>query len=324
MTKDTLDGAVILLTGGTGSFGTEFTRVVLREYNPRALRILSRGEFLQSEMARKFNDDRLRFFIGDVRDRNRLYRAMDGVDVCIAAAALKQIPTAEYNPMEASNTNIDGAENTINAALDDGVGNVIFLSTDKVCQPTTLYGATKLVAEKLFVQANAYVGRKRTRFACTRYGNVLMSRGSVVPLFKDQRKSGVLTITDERMTRFWLTLEQGVRFVIRCLNEMQGGEVFIPKIKSMKIIDMADAIAPEARKRIIGIRLGEKLHETLMTEEESAHAIEFEDHFVIVPQMSFWEDMKYEGTPAKIGRYSSDTNNRWLTKEELKRIIGNI
>lgn len=320
MPTDVLEDVIVLILGGTGSFGQAMTKELLDNHSPKAIRIYSRGEFLQYQMQQKFADDRLRFFIGDVRDKARLYRAMDGVDICIMAAALKQIPTADYNPVEASNTNIGGAVNTIDAALDMGVGNVIFLSTDKACHPSTLYGATKLVAEKLFVQANAYVGKKRTRFACTRYGNVLGSRGSVLPLFLEQKKTGELTITDERMTRFWLTLEQGVRFVIKCLGEMQGGEVFIPKISSMSIMDVADVVAPEAEKRIIGIRAGEKLHEVLLTEAESAHALEFDDHYVILPEMNFF-DTKISGKPATIGEYSSENNTQWLTKDELREMI---
>jgi UDP-N-acetylglucosamine 4,6-dehydratase len=316
-----LDGKIILLTGGSGSFGTEFVKVALKEHNPKVIRIYSRGEILQEEMQKRFhNDERLRFFIGDVRDRDRLKRALDGVDIVVHAAALKIIPTCEYSPIEAIGTNIDGARNLIGATIDIGVKHVIAISTDKSCQPNTLYGGTKFVAERLFTQANVY---GKTRFACTRYGNVLLSRGSILPLFLKQRETGELTITDERMTRFWLTLEQGVHFVINSLEEMEGGEVFVPKIPSMNIMDMADAIAPEAKKKIIGIRAGEKLHEVLVSEEESAHTKEFDDHFVILPEFPYWKKggLVIGGKPMSISKYSSDANDKWLSKEGLLRLI---
>ncbi len=315
---------IILVIGGTGSFGTAFVKFCLARYRPQAIRIFSRGEFLQSEMAQKFNNDRLRFFIGDVRDRDRLYRAVEGVDIVIHAAALKQIPTAEYNPAEAIKTNIGGAINVVDATLDNNVKKVMAISTDKACHPVNLYGATKLVAEKLFIQANVYAGKKDTKFSCVRYGNVLGSRGSILPLFLKQKEVGELTITDERMTRFWITLEQGVRFVSKCLDEMLGGEIFIPKIPSMKVIDMANAIAPEAIKKIIGLRPGEKLHEVLLTEEESRHTREFDDHYVIIPEFSFRRENKFDGIgrALKESQYSSGTNTWWLTKEELKNMAG--
>jgi len=322
-----LGNKVILITGGTGSFGQKFTELALQEYNPKVIRIFSRGELLQQEMRQKFNDDpRLRFFIGDVRDRERVYRAMNGVDIVVHAAALKQVPTCEYNPLEAVKTNIDGAANVIDAAIDNGVEKVMAISTDKAVHPVNLYGATKLAAEKLFIQSNVYIGWRKTRFSCVRYGNVVSSRGSVVPLFLEQKANGTITITDERMTRFWITLEQGVRFVIDCIDRMHGGEVFVPKLPSMKITDMADVIAPEAEKENIGIRPGEKVDEILLTEEEARHAREFNDYFVIEPEVPFWEGEKLEGgKPLPYGfRYTSDNNNWWLTKEELKKMLRDL
>lgn len=319
-----LKDKVILVTGGTGSFGQKFTEMVLQEHNPRVIRVYSRGELLQQEMRQRFNnDERLRFFIGDVRDRERLYRAMNEVDIVIHAAALKQVPTCEYNPIEAIRTNIDGAANVIDAAIDNGVEKVINVSTDKAVEPINLYGATKLVAEKLFIQGNAYAGGRKTRFSCVRYGNVVGSRGSVVPLFLEQKKNGEITITDERMTRFWITLEQGVRFVIDCVSRMRGGEVFIPKIPSMKIADLADVVAPQAERRIIGIRPGEKTNESLITKEEAMRAREFNDYFVIEPEFSFWKpDSLQGGKPLPDAfSYTSDNNDRWLTKDELTGMI---
>lgn len=319
-----LSDKVILLTGGTGSFGQKFTEIVLREHNPKAIRIFSRGELLQHEMSLKFNDDeRLRFFIGDVRDRDRMYRAMNGVDVVVHAAALKQVPTAEYNPIEAAKTNINGAINLVDAAIDNGVEKIIAISSDKAVHPINLYGATKLVMERLLIQANVYTGGRESRFSCVRYGNVIGSRGSVVPLFLEQKKDGVLTITDEKMTRFWITLEQGVRFVIECIDRMRGGEVFVPKIPSMKITDLADVIAPRAKKEVIGIRPGEKVNEILLTEEEARHAREFDDYFVIEPEYPFWgkDDVQGGKLLPEGFRYTSDNNNWWLSKDELKRMV---
>jgi UDP-N-acetylglucosamine 4,6-dehydratase len=319
-----LTDKTILLTGGTGSFGQEFVTIALKEYNPKAIRIFSRGELLQQQMRQKFNDDpKLRFFIGDVRDRDRVYRAMNGVDIVVHAAALKQVPTCEYNPIEAVRTNIDGAVNIVDAAIDNGVDKAICISTDKAVHPVNLYGATKLVMERLFLQANVYTGGRKTQFSCVRYGNVVGSRGSVVPIFLEQSKNGVITITDERMTRFWITLEQGVRFVIDCIDRMQGGEVFIPKIPSMKVTDLADAIAPGVKISIVGVRPGEKVNETLLTEEEARNGAEFDDHYVVI------------GSPFAPGRnilkgakplpdsfnYTSDNNKWWLTKEELNKMI---
>jgi UDP-N-acetylglucosamine 4,6-dehydratase len=320
----TLQNKVILVTGGTGSFGQKFTEMALKDYNPRVIRVFSRGELLQEEMRRSFNDDeRLRFFIGDVRDRERVYRAMNGVDIVVHAAALKQVPTCEYNPIEAIKTNIEGTTNVIDAAIDNKVEKAIAISTDKAVHPVNLYGATKLVAEKLFIQANSYVGGSKTAFSCVRYGNVVGSRGSVIPLFFEQRQNGKLTITDERMTRFWITLEQGVYFVIDCIGKMQGGEIFIPKIPSMKVTDMADVVAPGVEREITGIRPGEKLNEILITEEEARHAREFEDYFVIEPEHPFWRrsDIKGGKDLAEGFNYTSDNNSWWLTKKDIKKLF---
>ncbi len=318
-----LKDKVILVTGGTGSFGKKFTEIVLKEHMLQAIRIFSRGELLQIQMKQLFKDDStLRFFIGDVRDRERLYRAMNGVDIVVHAAALKQVPTCEYNPIEAIRTNIIGAENVVEAAIDNGIDKVMAISTDKAVHPVNLYGATKLVAEKLFIQGNAYSGGK-TKFSCVRYGNVIGSRGSVVPLFIEQRKSGRITVTDENMTRFWITLEKGVRFVINCMEIMNGGEVFVPKIPSMRVADLANVLAPGAEMDIIGIRPGEKLHEILLTEEEARHAKEYDNYFVITPELSFWNRHNFKaGKSLKDGyRYTSDSNGHWLTGEELKKML---
>lgn len=319
-----LQNKVILVTGGTGSFGHKFIEMALKEYNPKVIRIFSRGELLQEEMRLRFKgDERLRFFIGDVRDRERVYRAMNGVDIVVHAAALKQVPTCEYNPIEAIKTNIDGATNIIDAVIDNRIEKTIAISTDKAVHPVNLYGATKLVAEKLFIQANSYVGGSKTAFSCVRYGNVVGSRGSVIPLFLGQMKNGRISITDERMTRFWITLEQGVRFVINCLGKMRGGEIFVPKIPSMKITDMADAIAPKVEKEITGIRPGEKLDEILITEEEARHTREFEDCFIIEPELPFWRwgDLGDGKTLAEGFKYTSDNNGWWLTKNDLKKLV---
>jgi UDP-N-acetylglucosamine 4,6-dehydratase (inverting) len=319
-----LENKIILITGGTGSFGQKFTEIALAEHCPKTIRIFSRGELLQQEMRQNFNDNpKLRFFIGDIRDRDRVYRAMDGVDIVVHAAALKQVPTCEYNPIEAVKTNIDGAVNVIDAAIDNNVEKAIAISTDKAVHPVNLYGATKLVMERLFTQANVYTGARRVRFSCVRYGNVVGSRGSVIPLFLEQRNSGKITITDERMTRFWITLNQGVRFVINCIERMHGGEVFIPKIPSTKIIDIARVIAPEAEIVITGIRPGEKIDETLLTREEARHAREYDDYYVVEPEFSFWEKRVLSDSnpvPADFC-YSSDTNSQWLNGDELKRVI---
>jgi UDP-N-acetylglucosamine 4,6-dehydratase len=312
----------VLITGGTGSFGTKFTAVMLREYHPKKLIIFSRDELKQHEMQTVlgFDDPCLRYFIGDVRDIDRLVRAMNDVDIVVHAAALKQVPACEYNPFEAVQTNIMGAKNVVDAAIDCGVRRVLALSTDKAVNPVNLYGATKLVAEKLFIQGNSYAGLGGTCFSCARYGNVVGSRGSVVPLFKEQRKTGALTLTDERMTRFWITLEQGVRFVIRCIEQMSGGEVFVPKIPSMRLVDLAAALAPGCRVQVTGIRPGEKLHEVLVNEDEAHHTVELDDMFVIKPLFQWWSDENWDiGRPLPDGfRYASDTNLHWLTAEELR------
>ena len=320
---DIFKDKIILLTGGTGSFGNKFTEIVLKKHEPEAVRIFSRGEKKQLDMSNRFNDDRLRFFIGDVRDKDRLHRAMTDVDIVVHAAALKQVPACEYNPIEAVRTNVDGSINLIDAAIDNGIDRVMAISTDKAVHPVNLYGATKMTAEKLFIQGNSYSGKMETKFSCVRYGNVIGSRGSVVPLFMEQKKKGVITITDEKMTRFWIKIDQGVEFVIDCINKMKGGEIFIPKIPSMKVIDLAESIAPEVEKKVIGIRPGEKVHEILLTEDEAEHSKEFSDSFVIEPEHSFWNaDNLKGGKPLPEGfRYSSDKNDKWLTKDEIMKII---
>jgi len=298
---------------------------MLREFHPKKLIIFSRDELKQHEMrVSGFDDPSLRYFIGDVRDRERLYRAMIGVDIVVHAAALKQVPACEYNPIEAVMTNVMGARNVIDAALDTGVKTVMALSTDKAVSPINLYGATKLVAEKLFIQANAYRGTGHTRFSCVRYGNVVGSRGSVIPVFEKQRENGKITVTDKRMTRFWLTLEQGVRFVIRCIEQMQGGEVFVPKIPSMRIMDLAKAVAPGCEIEFVGIRPGEKLHEVLISQDESRCTLELEDMFVIQPVHPWWKPANWSrGKPLPDGfKFASDKNDRWLTIEELRQMIG--
>lgn len=316
----------VLVTGGTGSFGRKFTEIMLKKYCPKKLIIFSRDELKQHEMRQMFpdtDDTPMRYFIGDVRDRRRLQRAMHGVDIVVHAAALKQVPACEYNPLEAVKTNINGAANIIDAAIDAGVKKVLALSTDKAANPINLYGATKLVAEKLFVQGNAYAGSEGAKFSCVRYGNVVASRGSVIPLFKQQRETGKITLTDVRMTRFWLTLEQGVEFVIRCIELMRGGEVFIPKIPSMRVVDLANVIALDCEREIIGIRPGEKLHEMLISRDESRHTLEFEDMYLIQPLHPWWGEAHYEGSRlmADGSKFSSDTNSWWLTPEELKQIV---
>lgn len=326
--KDIFEGKTILLTGGTGSFGNKFVELVLKEFNPKSIRIYSRGELKQIEMATKFEnpDDKLRYFIGDVRDKTRLYRAMNGVDIVIHAAALKHVPICEYNPIEAVKTNIDGAKNIIDCAIDNNVDKVIAISTDKAVQPVNLYGATKLVAEKLITQANSYVGSRRTRFSCVRYGNVVGSSGSVIPLFKKQMEQKEVTITDERMTRFWITLEQGVRLVFNSLSMMEGGEIFVPKIPSMRIIDLVDALSPNIKRKIIGIRPGEKIHEVLITVDEARHTKEFDTYYIVEPEHPFWNELNLkDGKKLPDGfYYSSDTNKEWLTKDSIKKMVESI
>ncbi|HYH07574.1 MAG TPA: UDP-N-acetylglucosamine 4,6-dehydratase (inverting) [Thermoanaerobaculia bacterium] len=324
MTTHWLDGKAVLVTGGTGSFGRRFVETVLRDYNVARLVVFSRDEAKQEEMRTKYNlnDPRIRYFIGDVRDRDRLYRALSGIDAIVHAAALKQVPALEYNPIEAVKTNIDGSENLINAAIDRGVKRVIAISTDKAVNPINLYGATKLVAEKLFTQGNIYADPQTgTKLACTRYGNVIGSRGSVIPLFLQQREKGVITVTDERMTRFWLTLDQGVKFVLHCLENMAGGEVFVPKLPSMSLKDVANVIAPDCRIENIGIRAGEKLHEVLISRNESPYAYELDDMYVIEPVIFFrkpadWPWSRYKKMESGT-KYASDTNTQWMSREEL-------
>lgn len=324
------DDKTILITGGTGSFGKKCVEVLLRRYRPHKIIVFSRDEFKQFEMAQRFPHDRypcMRYFLGDVRDQERLARAFHGVDYIIHAAALKQIPAAEYNPFEAVKTNILGAQNIINVAIDRGVKKVIALSTDKAANPVNLYGATKLCADKLFIAGNSYVGRHETVFGVVRYGNVVGSRGSVIQLFLKQRPTGVLTITDPRMTRFWITLEQAVNFVLYSLEKMVGGEIFVPKLPSMNIMDLAAAIAPECQTKIIGIRPGEKLHEVMVTRDEARNTIEFQDYFVIKPEFRFFTRRFNEegGTPVPPEFEYNSRDNPWRLKpEELRALLPQI
>lgn len=313
----------VLVTGGTGSFGKKFVEKVLKGTHPHKLIVFSRDELKQHDMRMAgFDAECMRYFIGDVRDRDRLKRAMHGVDIVIHAAALKHVPACEYNPIEAIQTNVIGAQNVINAAIDAGVKRVLALSTDKAVNPVNLYGATKLCAEKLFVQGNTYSGAGEPRFSCVRYGNVAGSRGSVVPLFYEQRKTGQITLTDDRMTRFWLTLDQGVDFVLKCLSMMKGGEIFVPKIPSAKLTDLAEAVAPEAKRRITGIRPGEKLHESLLSEDEARHTVELKDMFVIEPEDSSWGYVPLGGSrPKENWRYSSETNTEWLSVAQVQKLL---
>jgi UDP-N-acetylglucosamine 4,6-dehydratase len=315
---------VILLTGGTGSFGRRFVELMLRDYHPRKLIIFSRDELKQHDMRiAGLDGPNLRYFLGDVRDSQRLERAFDGVTVVVHAAALKQVPACEYNPFEAIQTNITGGRNVIDAAINRGVQRILALSTDKAVNPINLYGATKLCAEKMFVQANSYAGGKDTRFCCVRYGNVVGSRGSVIPVFLEQRKRGRLTVTDARMTRFWLTLDQGVRFVVSCLEQMHGGEIFVPKIPSMSMLEIAQAVGPECEIESVGIRPGEKLHEVLVSEDEARNTVELDDRFVIQPAFPWWQKKNWQHArklPEGF-RYSSDTNPQWLTPEALFQIV---
>lgn len=322
-----LNNKTILVTGGTGSFGRKFVSTVLERFTPKRLIILSRDELKQYEMQQTFTDPCLRFFVGDVRDKDRLKRAFDGVDYLIHAAALKQVPAAEYNPFEFIKTNIIGAQNIIDVAIDLEIERVVALSTDKASNPVNLYGATKLCSDKLFIAGNSYAGKRDTRFSVVRYGNVAGSRGSVIPFFEKMKETGTLPITDERMTRFWLTLTQSVDFVLMALEKMQGGEIFVPKIPSAKVTDLATAIAPECSLETVGIRPGEKLHETLISEEEGRMALDCGDHYVIQPNFPWWGDLRTNTKCKSLEdgfRFSSDTNPNWLSVEELKELLKNI
>jgi len=313
----------VLVTGGTGSFGNKFVEIMLNTYRPKRLAVFSRDELKQAEMVARFrNDERLRFFLGDVRDRDRLERAMHGVDVVFHAAALKQIPACEYNPFEAIQTNVMGTKNVIDAAIDQGVKRVIAISTDKAVNPINLYGATKLCAEKLVVQGNVYGHPRGTVFGVVRYGNVIGSRGSVIPLFQSQRETGTVTVTHPGMTRFWIRVEEGVEFAIRCAAAVRGGEIFVPKIPSMKIMDLVETIAPGCRVEEIGIRPGEKLHEILISEDESRQAVELDDMFVLRPVAPSWTITPWRGKDLAPGfRYSSDTNTAWLSGREMLEMV---
>jgi UDP-N-acetylglucosamine 4,6-dehydratase (inverting) len=321
-----LSNSVILITGGTGSFGNVFVPMTLAKYNPKKIIIYSRDEMKQWEMAKKFGtDDRVRFFIGDVRDRERLYRALDGVDFVVHAAATKIVPTAEYNPFECVKTNVHGAMNLIDACIDKGIKRCVALSTDKASQPVNLYGATKLCSDKLFIAGNSYAGKRNTRFSIVRYGNVMGSRGSVIPLFIEQIKAGKLTITDERMTRFMITLEQGIELVWYAFNDMEGGEIYVKKIPSMKLTDIACAVSENAKQEVIGIRPGEKLHEQMIGIEDTPFTYEYENHYKILPQIHKWcEDPHRIKNGKQVSEkfiYSSDRNTAWMTIEELRNWI---
>lgn len=322
-----LNGKNVLITGGTGSFGKKCTEIILKKYKPKRLIVFSRDELKQFEMAQVYPDstyDCMRYFIGDVRDKERMARAFRGVDYVIHAAALKQVPTAEYNPFEAVKTNVLGAQNVINVAIDAGVKRVIALSTDKAANPINLYGATKLCSDKLFIAGNSYVGRDDTIFSVVRYGNVAGSRGSVIPFFLNCKKSGVLPITDPRMTRFWITIEQGVNFVLSCLKTMIGGELFVPKLPSMNIMALAKVIAPECQTKIIGIRPGEKLHEIMVPKDDARRTLEYDHHYTIQPDFHFWKK-RYNsdgGKPVPEDfEYNSGTNPWQLSEEEMREII---
>lgn len=322
-----LGGKSILITGGTGSFGRAFLRYVLAELSPSRVAVFSRDELKQWECRNEIGEDpRVRWFIGDVRDRSRLNRALDGVEAVVHAAAIKQVDTAEYNPFECIRTNVLGAENVINACIDAGVERTVALSTDKASSPINLYGASKLCSDKLFVAGNHYASHSRSRFSVVRYGNVMGSRGSVIPLFRQLAKSGILPITDERMTRFWITLDQAVRFVIASFDRMHGGEIYVPRIPSTRILDLATAIAPEAKIDIVGIRPGEKLHEEMISADDARRTIMAEDYFAIMPVLAAWQGAsRAVGEPCPPGfAYHSDTNDRWLEGDELLELLATV
>lgn len=322
MSGHILDDKVVLLTGGTGSFGHEFIAKVQRE-STCVIRVFSRDEHKQAELCEEYGRERLRYLVGDVRDRERLQRAAQGADVVVHAAAMKQVPACEYNPFEAVQTNVIGAENVVSASIDAGVPIVVALSTDKAVNPVNLYGATKLCAEKIVVQGNAYASHASTRLCCVRYGNVAGSRGSVVPLFLRQREAGELTITDERMTRFWITLGESVDLVVHAIEYGTGGEVFVPRVASMRLVDLAEAIAPGTPRRMVGIRPGEKLHEVLVTGDESRHAVQRDDVFVVFPEHDWWRRNGWDdGKPLDDGfTFASDTNDRFLSVDELRAML---
>jgi UDP-N-acetylglucosamine 4,6-dehydratase len=327
-----LNNKTILITGGSGSFGQKFTQRILSEYSPKKIIIYSRDEYKQYVMRKKFieHDSKIRYFIGDVRDKDRLYRALDGVDIVIHSAALKHVTVAEYNPIEAIKTNINGAMNLIDAAIDCGVEKVVALSTDKACSPINLYGATKLVSDKLFVSGNAYSGGKKTTFSVVRYGNVTGSRGSIVPFFSTLINNGAkeLPITDYRMTRFWITLDQGVDLVFKAIDESKGGEIYVSKIPSYKVTDLAKAMLPGAELKEIGIREGEKLHESMINKEDSPLTYDYGDHYIIYPHFDWWDLEKHFKTGGKklVGgfQYTSDNNEEWLSVEEMQKRLKNI
>jgi UDP-N-acetylglucosamine 4,6-dehydratase (inverting) len=321
-----LQNSSILITGGTGSFGNTFVPMTLQKYNPKKLIIYSRDEMKQWEMAKKFQgNERIRFFIGDVRDRERLYRALDGVDYVVHAAATKIVPTAEYNPFECVKTNVSGAMNLIDACIDKGIKRCVALSTDKASSPVNLYGATKLCSDKLFIAGNSYVGYHNTQFSIVRYGNVMGSRGSVIPFFIEQAKKGIITITDERMTRFMITLEQGVELVWHAFDDMEGGEIYVKKIPSMKLVDIAKAVSETVKLEIIGIRPGEKLHEQMIGVEDVPFTYEYQDYYKILPQIHAWNEDPYrikegKSLPQEFS-YTSDKNKEWMTIGELRKWI---
>ena len=322
-----LKDKTILITGGTGSFGKNFAKFLLDNFNLKKLIIFSRDEFKQFQMQKELKDEKLRFFIGDVRELERLERAFYGVDIVVHAAALKQVPLLEYNPFEAVKTNVVGSQNVVNAAIDCGVEKVLLISTDKAAQPVNLYGATKLCAEKLFISGNSYASGK-TKFSCVRYGNVLGSRGSIVDTLLKNRDSAEVEITDLEMTRFWITFNEAFKLVLFALENMEGGEIFIPKIPSMKLVDLFEVLAPGTKKKIIGIRPGEKLHETLLTEQEAKHCVESDKYYIVLPEfLDNGEYKKYDRMgkiPKKNFKFTSDTNKDWLDKEQLKDLINEV